>query len=250
LSYKDIPWYFSLVVRHSSLSPLSKQQALEPATSPATLHTRKRQFVRDELWNTAVKLFAEKGFDETTIDDIAQAAGVSRRSFFRYFSSKNDLMAQSILTYGVALTEAIDSCPRTYSLSEVLRETVLQIAQRAAAYPASQTVMQIAAKYPAAREAQLSRMGEVQKRVADAFARRCSQRKRGDLTPEVLAALTMSLMDVTLRSWFERDQQDVSATVKQVFTVVGNVAGEIREAEGSKQTAPASDEGKRKRKKT
>jgi mycofactocin system transcriptional regulator len=50
------------------------------ATSPAALE------------RLAFELFARQGFDKTTVDDIAAAAGIARRTFFRYFSSKNDLV--------------------------------------------------------------------------------------------------------------------------------------------------------------
>lgn len=92
-----------------------------------TLQLRKQQFVRDAIWDAAIDLFAEKGFDETTVDDIARAAGVSRRSFFRYFASKNDLMAHAMLSYGTILTAAIDSCPPGFTLREVLQATVLEV---------------------------------------------------------------------------------------------------------------------------
>ena len=82
-----------------------------PAGDPRTLHARKQQFVRDAIWDAATDLFAEKGFDETTVDDIAEAAGVSRRSFFRYFSSKSDLMAHGMVSYGAELSEAIELAP-------------------------------------------------------------------------------------------------------------------------------------------
>jgi mycofactocin system transcriptional regulator len=51
--------------------------------APSTTHA--------ELSHTALRLFMERGFDQTTIDDIVRAAGIGRRTFFRYFPSKNDL---------------------------------------------------------------------------------------------------------------------------------------------------------------
>ncbi|HEY7593811.1 MAG TPA: mycofactocin system transcriptional regulator [Actinophytocola sp.] len=57
--------------------------APRPGRRPAT--------TRDELTHLALELFAAKGFDATTVDDIAAAAGIGRRTFFRYFASKNDL---------------------------------------------------------------------------------------------------------------------------------------------------------------
>jgi TetR/AcrR family transcriptional regulator, regulator of mycofactocin system len=47
---------------------------------------------RREVASTALELFAGRGFDETTVDDIAEALGVSRRTLFRYFASKNDMV--------------------------------------------------------------------------------------------------------------------------------------------------------------
>lgn len=46
---------------------------------------------RSEVEHVAFELFARQGFDHTTVDDIAQAAGIGRRTFFRYFPSKNDV---------------------------------------------------------------------------------------------------------------------------------------------------------------
>ena len=49
--------------------------------------------MRRDLVAAAVRLFTERGYDETTIDDIAVAAGVGRRTFFRYFRSKEDAIS-------------------------------------------------------------------------------------------------------------------------------------------------------------
>ncbi|TNC28974.1 mycofactocin system transcriptional regulator [Amycolatopsis alkalitolerans] len=46
---------------------------------------------RSEVEHAAFELFARQGFERTTVDDIAQAAGIGRRTFFRYFPSKNDV---------------------------------------------------------------------------------------------------------------------------------------------------------------
>jgi AcrR family transcriptional regulator len=64
-----------------------------PASArPLPLPERKRQLVRLEIARAAWLLFAERGYEDTTVDEIARAAGISRRSFFRYFSSKEDVV--------------------------------------------------------------------------------------------------------------------------------------------------------------
>src|SRR5689334_13682407 len=89
------------------------------AASKVTLQARKQEFVRDAIWTAAIDLFAEKGFEETTVDDIVDAAGTSRRTFFRHFESKRDLIAQPVVSYGASITKAIDSSPRASSAAEL-----------------------------------------------------------------------------------------------------------------------------------
>lgn len=192
-----------------------------------TLSNRKRQMVRDQIWNTAIDLFAEKGFDETTVDDIARMAGVSQRTFFRYFSSKSDLLAQNMRKYGDLLAEAIHACPRTCSRAEVLRRTVLQVAQYVAAQSSTRKIIEISATYPAAREAQMSRGAEVQDMVATAFARRSRNAKPGDLTPKILARLSLLMIEIALESWFDDSQKDIATTVRQVLTTVGDAVEDV-----------------------
>jgi AcrR family transcriptional regulator len=57
---------------------------------------RKKNETRQALRDAAHRLFAEKGFSQTTIDDIAAAADVSRRTFFRYYDSKDDLLRSDV----------------------------------------------------------------------------------------------------------------------------------------------------------
>lgn len=195
--------------------------AIPSAVAAPTLQARKHELVRDAIWDAAIHLFSGKGFDETTVEDIATRAGVSRRSFFRYFSSKSDLMAQGVVSYGDDLTAVIDGLPSSYPLSSVFRETVLQIARQSAAHPRTVKIMEIAARYPAARAAQLSRMAEVQDHVAAAFARRLDRGSEGDLAPGILAGLTLSVLAVTFRSWFDQGQPEIAEVAGQVLATLG-----------------------------
>jgi AcrR family transcriptional regulator len=57
-----------------------------------SLSDRKRQVARDHIEETALQLFVERGFDATTVADIAATAGISTRTFFRYFATKEDVV--------------------------------------------------------------------------------------------------------------------------------------------------------------
>lgn len=63
----------------------------ETTTAPG-LRLRTRRLVTEALAATALELFDTEGFEQVTVADIAKAAGISQRSFFRYFSNKEDVV--------------------------------------------------------------------------------------------------------------------------------------------------------------
>src|SRR5438445_439452 len=61
-------------------------------TAPVGIGERKRRAVRAELSDVALELLIDRDFESVTVDEIASAVGVSRRTFFRYFASKEDVV--------------------------------------------------------------------------------------------------------------------------------------------------------------
>jgi AcrR family transcriptional regulator len=82
------------VTATKTAKPLAEKPKSGPAkAAPAAgLRERKRQQTRERLTKVAMELFLKRGFEETTLDDIAAAANISRRTFFHYFASKEDLV--------------------------------------------------------------------------------------------------------------------------------------------------------------
>lgn len=182
-----------------------------------SLQSRKQQLVRDAIYDAAIELFAEKGFDETTVEEIALTAGVSRRSFFRYFESKDDLLAQNIVNYGKALVAGVAACPASFSALEVVRETVMAGAKYAASQPRTRQTIQIATRSASARQAHQSRLIEVEDSLAQAFAARFKNESKDGMKPRLLASLTLLVMNRAIMSWFRNEHQDLSASYRQVF---------------------------------
>jgi len=89
-----------------------------------TMADRKRQLVRDELSAAALKLLAYQGFEDTTIDQIVAAAGVSRRTFFRYFKSKEDVIIEFLGDLGSWLRQELAARPPDEPAPVALRNAV------------------------------------------------------------------------------------------------------------------------------
>ncbi len=188
------------------------------------MNQRKQALVRETIWEAAIDLFAQKGFDETTVDDIAIAAGTSRPSVFRYFKSKSDFIALPIVSYGTFLIDALQSCPLTDSPANILRHTLLAVAKNSAANPRTKKVMEIAARYPEANQAQLARLAEVQGEVIAALSKRFRRNARERTMARVLAASVLFLLGITFHTWFESGQGDITAVVDQVLASLCEVA--------------------------
>lgn len=74
----------------------------------ATLRDKRRQQAVDEIAGVAHKLFHERGFDATSVDEIAAAAGCSPRTFYRYFGSKEDVLFYDLPDLLDQWTEILD----------------------------------------------------------------------------------------------------------------------------------------------
>lgn len=75
----------------------------------------------------ALRLFAEQGFDDTTVDQIAAAAGVSRRTFFRYFDSKTGVLWSEFDLEVSHLRETLATMPDDISVMAAVRRAVIGI---------------------------------------------------------------------------------------------------------------------------
>jgi AcrR family transcriptional regulator len=87
----------------------------------ASLRERTRNAVRAELSDVAQRLFVEQGYEVTTVDSIAEAAGLSKRSFFRYFASKEDLVLGKYEVVAERIAEALADRPVDEGAWESLR---------------------------------------------------------------------------------------------------------------------------------
>ena len=86
-----------------------------------TLRDHAREAIRDEVAKHAWTLFAAHGYEATTVDQIADAAGMSRRTFFRYFDGKDELVLERLVESGNLIATALEQRPAGESAWPALR---------------------------------------------------------------------------------------------------------------------------------
>jgi AcrR family transcriptional regulator len=78
---------------------------------PTTISDHKQQAVQREIRRCAFELFVNQGFESTTVEQIAEAAGISRRTYFRYFETKEDVVIVALHIGGETLEEMVRARP-------------------------------------------------------------------------------------------------------------------------------------------
>jgi AcrR family transcriptional regulator len=193
----------------------------------SSLQERKQQLVQETIWDTAIEVFTERGFDATTVEEIALAAGVSRRSFFRYFASKDHLLGGGIILFGQALSQAVAKAPEGLSPFEVLRHTVTVVAQQVSALPRSKKIIALSETSMAAKQALRSRLPEAEVMLVKAYATRLPGTATAkQLQARMLASLTFTLVDLILSTWMKEDPLEISAAIAIVYESFGTLVSE------------------------
>lgn len=181
---------------------------------------RKKIQTREALVAAGVKLFAQRGFAGTTIEDITDEADTSPRTFFRYFPSKEDLL--------VADVEAAIPLAREALVPERPDEPILHAARRAAvalagalARPETLSQRRLTLSIPEV----LGRMREIQERIdlamVEEIAKRMDVDPELDPRPRVAASVALGAVRAAVHAWVASDgRADPMAVVERTFDLL------------------------------
>jgi len=171
-------------------------------TTPATgLRERKKRETRDALTRAALELFVERGYDETTLAEIAEKAGVSTRTIFAYFPGKEDILFCTMQTVRDALAQALAERPAGMDALAALREFILDSAHQKTEL--DDKLGQVVARDPTLASHKRARMMELQEVLAAAIADDLGVGP-DDLRPQVAAASLAAAFEVLERQESER----------------------------------------------
>ncbi|WP_181796533.1 TetR family transcriptional regulator [Streptomyces sp. WELS2] len=187
-----------------------------------TLAQRKRQLVADELTQAALGLLARGGFDAVTVDEIAAAAGVSKRTFFRYFASKEDVVVQFLTGLGAAMREELASRPASEPPSTALRHTVWRSIDACAGQTErTLRVVQLILGTPALLARFLERQAQWREELAAVVAERLGLDPAAELYPRLAAGMALTAFHTVLQQWSESDgTEDPAALTDECFAVI------------------------------
>ncbi|MGE3961456.1 MAG: TetR family transcriptional regulator [Dehalococcoidia bacterium] len=99
---------------------------------------RSHDSTRAEIARAAIRSFLRNGFEHTTVDDIAAAAGISRRTYFRYFASKDESLLSGMQEIGISVAEAFRRMPTSVPPIAAMRDAFLEVEAAHAAVPERQ----------------------------------------------------------------------------------------------------------------
>ncbi|TDC57584.1 TetR family transcriptional regulator [Actinomadura sp. KC345] len=168
--------------------------AAGPGPQPPGRRERKKQRTREALVDAAFALFAEKGFDATTVEEIADAVDVSSRTFFRYFASKEDVALTFQEEQTRAVMAALNERPADEPIMTALRRAVVGIARACEAGELGfdpgrfQCLMSMMNASPALMASSLEHAQRKQAILIEFVAERLGADPAADLRPHVIAA--------------------------------------------------------------
>jgi TetR/AcrR family transcriptional regulator, regulator of mycofactocin system len=182
-----------------------------------------------ELELIALRLFTDYGFDDTTVERIAAAAGVSRRTFFRYFDSKTDVLWRAFDGEVRRLRDAFAQVPAEVPMMDAIRQVVVGANRyRAEDVPELRTRMNLIGSVPAL-EASAAHHNDAWARAVSDFAAGRLGQAADSLYPLAIGRATLAVCRSAYDRWVERADADLTAYLDQALRALatGFDAGQL-----------------------
>ena len=167
------------------------------------LRERKRADTHARVHSAAMELFGRKGFEATTLDDIAIAAGVSRRSLFHYFASKEDIVLSTKAGLGDLIEAAVARRPTDEPLL-AMAENALTDMSADFQGPGPRAMARLIHETPALRASDQARYEALERRLAAAMALRKGLAP-DDLQARVTAVTAIGVLRMATETWLTSD---------------------------------------------
>ena len=208
----------------SRLQPAIRRPRSLPATPPRSdRRERRRLETRERLYRAALELFGERGFLETTVEDITEAADVGKGTFFNYFPTKEHVLA----AYGgeriAAVERALEKARTTTgSVLDVLEELAADSAGQSHENPAVLRAIYAAHASCAPVRAELQKRMRISRKILAEIISLAQKRGevRSDAAPIELARLIQTVVMGFTMAWALNPETQFQPTAKKTWDLI------------------------------
>lgn len=199
---------------------------------------RPRATSRASLERVGFELFARDGFDSTTIDDIAAAAGIARRTFFGYFASKNDLVWGDFEEHLDGLRTMLAEADPATPLMDALRDAIIAFNRYDdAEVPWHRQRMRLILRVPTLQGDSAVRYAAWRAIITD-FAARRTGAAASELLPRLVGHTALAAAVSAYERWLDDEDADLSALLHEALTAVAVGLAAVTADAGSPRRAP------------
>lgn len=188
----------------------------------AQLRASRRRRMADDIELAALRLFAARGIDAVTVEDIADAADISRRTFFRYYASKDDVLLGDPEQHLEIVRAALASIPASTGAVMLLRRSLLALA--AGLEERREAVLlrkRIAAQTPDAFARQARQSTDAVDALVGVLATTLGVDPDLDLRPKVYVHAALGAMQAAIQLWLAAGTKDsLERLVEQALDLI------------------------------
>jgi AcrR family transcriptional regulator len=190
-----------------SVEQLRRQQPFLRPEEVSGLRERKKVATRQALGEAAIRLAVERGLDKVLVEDIADAAGVSARTFNNYFASKYEAICALQQARALRIGDELRARPSGEPLWESVTQAVLSQFGPADRAPDKDWIARIrlVITTPALVGEYLKVQGMAQYHLAEAIAERVGTSLETDMFPRIMAGAVAAAMQAAMERWLHSD---------------------------------------------
>lgn len=189
-------------------------------TSSLTRRERKKLQTHEALVAAGVRLFAERGFAGTTIEDITEAADTSPRTFFRYFLSKEDLLVADMSEAIPLVRQVIAPARADEPVLHAVRRVAIALT-RTFTRPEALAQRRLIVAIPEVRRRMIENQERIDQALLEEIADRLGVDPEVDLRPRVASSVALGAVRAAVHAWVASDgKADPAEVVERTFDLL------------------------------
>ena len=181
------------------------------------LRERKKLATRQALHQAAVRIAVERGLERLTVEAIADAADVSRRTFSNYFASKEEALLYSDQQRVRRLLDLVRARPGAEAPWVALSAAALELVCDNDSDPRWTAQMRLLRRQPSLLAQQIATYGEAERALAQSVAERLEPSAERDLRARLLAAALLTALRIAVQQWIEDSRSTLPDVLARVL---------------------------------